>query len=267
MDEGPHDGPVVVLVNGAGSTAVMWCRELIDPLIAAGCRVLRFDNRDVGRSTRLPSDSVYTITDLADDLAAVLDATEVEAAHLLGRSMGGMVVMAFAAACPERVRTSTLIYTTPCLADGAAHDLPGPKPAIIESLTEAAFAPKPADDQERAARRVAEVRLFSGSRYPFDERAALEEAMADNAHAPFAEPGHGVAVLRSPSLVPVLADLVQPALVLQGTEDPIVDVAHGRFLAARLPNATYIEFDGLGHEMPPLFCAEIVKPVLALIRG
>ena len=265
IDEAPRDGLVVALVSGAGSTAVMWCRELIDPLIDAGFRVLRFDNRDVSRSTRVRADVGYTIDDLAADLAAVLDAADVQTVHLLGRSMGGMTAMSFAAAQPTRVCTMTLIYTTPCMADAAEHDLPGPQPEILEALAEAAFAPRPADDDERIERHVADSRRYAGTRYTFDDHWARDAGVADVAHGPFAEPGHGTAIMCSESLVPVLSILTQPTLILHGTADPIIDIAHARFLDTALPNSTLIEFDGLGHEMPPLFCAEIIDPVRALI--
>jgi pimeloyl-ACP methyl ester carboxylesterase len=267
MAEGPDDAPAVVFVNGAGSSAVMWCRELIDPLLDAGYRVIRFDNRDIGRSTRLPSDVVYAIPDLAADLAAAMDAAGVERAHLLGRSMGGMTIMAFAAAWPERVRTMTLIYTTACLGDAAEHGLPGPQQKVLDAMADAAFAPPPADEADRIERRVADTELYAGTRYPFDEDWARAEATAEAHHAPHAEPGHGPAVMRSDSLVPVLGRLTQPTLVLHGTEDPIIDIAHGRFLDARLPNSALVEYEGLGHEMPPPFCTEIVGVVTELLAA
>ena len=265
FDEGDPTADPVVLVNGAGSTAVMWCRELIDPLLAAGLRVVRFDNRDVGRSTRMPADADYTIPDLADDLAAVLDDLGVATAHLLGRSMGGMTIMQFAATRPERVRTMTLIYTTPAFADAGDLGLPGPQEHVLEAMAEAAFEPPPTTDAERIERRVKDTHLYVGTRYPVDEAWVRQEAADEVAHAPHAEPGHGVAVMRSESLVPALPSLTQPALVLHGTADPIVDVAHGRFLAQRLPDVTYVEFEGLGHEMPPAFCTEIAPMVLDLV--
>lgn len=265
FDEGDPAGPPVVLVNGAGSPSVMWCRELIDPLLDAGHRVVRFDNRDVGRSTRLPGSVQYTIPDLADDLAAVMDHLGLASAHLLGRSMGGMTIMQFAAANPQRVSSMTLIYTTPAFADAAEHGLPGPRQHILDAMAEAAFEPAPKTDEERIERRVKDTRLYVGTRYPYDVDWVRREAEDEVAHAPHAEPAHGVAVMASDSLVPVLASLTQPTLVLHGTADPIIDVAHGRFLAGRLPNAAYVEYEGLGHEMPPAFCREIVGPVLALI--
>lgn len=265
VHEGDAGDPAVVLVNGAGSTAVMWCRELIDPLLDAGYRIIRFDNRDVGRSTRMAHDAHYIIPDLAGDLAAVLDALDVEAAHLLGRSMGGMINMSFADSHAERVMTSTLIYTSPAMSDLEAYGLPGPQPAVLDELARAAFAPQPESDAERVDRRFEETRFYSGTRYPFDEEWARAEAAADVAHAPHAESGHMAAAAVSPSLVPILGSLSQSTLVLHGTADSIIDVAHGRFLHERLPNSTLIEYEGLGHEMPPAFCVEAVPPILALL--
>jgi pimeloyl-ACP methyl ester carboxylesterase len=267
IEEGASGLPALVLVHGAGSPLVMWCRELIDPILEAGYRVIRFDNRDVGRSTRVPSDQQYLIPDLAADLRAVMDDCDAPTAHLVGRSMGGMTIMSFAALEPQRVETMTLIYTTACLADAGDHGLPGPDQRILDAMAEAAFDPPPANDDERIERRVVDAQLYAGSRYPFDEAWARREAAEEAAHAPYAEPGHGSAVMASDSLVPLLAALTQPALVLHGDADPIIDPSHGRFLAAGLPNSTYIEFDGLGHEMPPPFCAEIAPIVVEHIQA
>lgn len=267
VGEGAVDAPTVVLVNGAGSTSVTWCRELIDPLLDAGHQVVRFDNRDVGRSTRLPPTAPYTVADMAADLVAVLDATTTDAAHVVGRSLGGAIALTAALDHADRVASLGLIYTSPCMAQAREHGLPGPQRRILEHMEEQAFAPPPASDDERVERAVAVSRVFAGDRYPFDERWARAEAEADAAHAPFAEPGHGVAVMASPSLVPRLGEIAQPALVLHGTADPIIDITHGRLLADRLRNATLLELDGLGHEMPPAFCAEIVPPLLDLFAA
>ena len=176
-----------------------------------------------------------------------------------------MTIMQFAASHPARVSSMTLIYTTPAFADAADHGLPGPQQHILDAMAEAAFDPPPKTDEERIERRIKDTQLYVGTRYPYDADWVRQEAEDEAAHAPHAEPGHGIAVMRSDSLVPVLGSLTQPALVLHGNADPIIDVAHGRFLAQRLPNASYLEYEGLGHEMPPPFCREIVDPVLALI--
>ncbi|MEM7286539.1 MAG: alpha/beta hydrolase [Actinomycetota bacterium] len=265
FDEGDPAATPVMFVNGAGSPSVMWCRALIDPLLDAGFRVVRFDNRDLGRSSRIPADQSYVIADLADDVAAVMDRVGIDRAHLLGRSMGGMTIMQLAASSPDRVLSMTLIYTTPAFADAQDHGLPGPQQHILDAMAEAAFEPAPKSDQERIDRRVKDTQLYVGTRYPYDADWVRREAEDEVAHAAYAEPAHGIAVMRSDSLVPILGSLTQPALVLHGTADPIIDVTHGRFLADRLPNAAYLEYEGLGHEMPPPFCTEIIDPVLALI--
>lgn len=261
--QGDPGAPAVVLVNGAGSTSVMWPDVLVDELLAAGHRVVRFDNRDVGRSTRLPASVDYTLADLASDLAAVLDHLDIGAAHLLGRSMGGATVMAFAADAPERARSLTLVYTSPCLGMPHEHGLRGPRRAVLEAMAEEAAAGDPATDADRIDRLVGGSRLMAGTRYEFDEAWARAEAVADVAHAPFARHGHGFAVMRSPSLVPLLDRLTMPTLVVHGTDDPIVDIGHGRFLAEHIATARLLELDGLGHEMPPAMATEILPELLA----
>lgn len=265
--EGPVDAPTVVLVNGAGSTAVMWCRELVEPLLAAGFCVIRYDNRDVGRSSVLPSSVGYRLGDMGDDLLAVLDHWNVSKANALGRSMGGAIVMEAALARPDRFDTLTLVYTSACLGDPGAAGLPGPHDWVIEVLSQSAFSPPPANAEERVALRVAETELFAGTRYPFDAGWAREEAEADVAHGPHAEAGHYGAVAVSPSLADRVATLAHPALVLHGDADPIVPVEHGRHLASLLPKARLHEYEGLGHEMPPAFCGEITPVLLAHLDG
>jgi pimeloyl-ACP methyl ester carboxylesterase len=132
-------------------------------------------------------------------------------------------------------------------------------------MAEAAAAPPPETDADRIAARVEEARLFTGSRYAFDEAWARAEAEADVAHAAHARPAHGLAVMRSPSAVEGLAAIACPTLVVHGTEDPIIDVTHGRFLARHIPGARLVELEGMSHEMPPAMCHEIIGDVLAVM--
>ncbi len=251
----------MLLVNGMGSTSVTWSRALVDPLLEAGIAVVRFDLRDVGRSTRLPSMTPYTLADLAADAIAVLDHWELSAAHVLGRSMGGSVCIEAALAAPERVTTLTLAYSSAALMP-SDDGLPPPEDWVIDAAAEALFAPPPASDGERIERIVAESQRYAGTRHPFDVEAARAEAAAEVAHAPHGDHGHGVAVLSSPSRVGDLARIAVPTLVLHGTADPVVPIAHGRLLAARIPRARLVEFEGLGHEMPAAWCREIAPEVL-----
>ena len=259
VDElGPPDGDVVVLLAGADSPGFRWTPALTEPLVAAGHRVLRYDHRDCGRSLRFGPSDAYLLDDLAADLVALLDARGIESAHLVGRSMGGMVAQVAALDHPARVRSLTLIGTTPGAGD---ERLPGPAADFVEAMTERLFAGPPADPSGQAAWIVELYRLLAGSLYPFetDLQQALAAAEVDTGWA--AETGHGVAVHSSPSRLDRLADIAAPTLVVHGTADPVFPVEHGRALGVGIDGAVLIEVDGLGHEVPDAFVAELV-PVL-----
>lgn len=266
--ETPDDanGETVLLVSGMGSTSVTWSRALVDPLLHAGYAVVRFDLRDVGRSTRPPAMDVYTLVDLASDALAVLDHWSVDRAHILGRSMGGSIAIELALDAADRVHTLTLAYSSAALMP-SDDGLPPPEDWVIEAGAEMMFAPPPRTPDERIERIVAEAELFAGTRHPFDADAARAEATAEVAHAPHAEHAHGIAIVSSSSRVPDLGRIQVPTLVLHGTADPVVPVAHGRLLAQRIPGARIIEYEGLGHEMPAAWCDEIVPEVLAHLGG
>lgn len=255
-----HLSPVL-LINGSGSTSVMWSRALIDPLLESGHPVIRFDLRDIGRSSRVPSMETYTLEDLAADALAVLDHWDVDRAHFLGRSMGGAVALEAALAAPARVLSLTLVYSSGALA--ASEDgLPGPDDRVVGAMEAAMFEPPPRTAEERVARRVSEAELVAGTRHPFDRDSVRAEAEADVEHATHSDHGHSLAVANSISRTGDLARVGQLTLVLHGTSDPVVPIEHGRLLAERIPRATLVEYEGLGHEMPPAFCTEVASLVV-----
>jgi len=254
--EGDPERPAVLLINGGGSTLPMWCRELIDPILEAGYRVVRFDNRDIGRSSWVP-DIRYTIEDMADDASAVLDAVGADAAHLVGRSMGGLTAQWMALKHRGRVRSLTLIYTTPSMTDDR---LPQSTPSARTQT--AAEAVEPATAEDRMKVRMDSNRFYAGTRFPFDEAWSAAEAQLEVDHAPWNLPGHFRAVRNTPSLVDRLGEISAPTLVLHGDADPIVPVEHGRHLGANIAGASYHEFAGLSHELPPAFCTEIRQLLL-----
>lgn len=255
--EGEPETGTVLLINGGGSTSPMWCRELIDPMLDAGYRVARFDNRDIGRSTWL-SGVDYNMCDMADDAAAVLQVLGADQAHIVGRSMGGLVAQWLAVHHPAVTASLSLIYTTPSLTDDR---LPKSQPSVRRQT--ASEAQEPATAEDRMKIRTGSNRFYSGTRYPYDEPWSTAEARAEADHAPWNLPGHFGAVRRTPSLIDRLAEIEAPAIVIHGDADPIVPVEHGRFLGANLPHADYHEFTGLSHELPPAFCTEITPLLLA----
>ena len=261
---GPVDGEPVLLLSGADAQCTRWTPALVDPLVDAGHRVVRFDTRDCGLSSKLSSDDGYTLDDLATDACRVLDGEGIEAAHLVGRSMGGMVAQVVALEHPERARSLTLLCSTPGLGD---ERLPPPDDRLVDQMTERLFAPPPVDHVEKVAWLVELDRLFVGTRYPFDETAATLVADADVTRCWFPETGHGPAVNSSPSRLDRLGDIGVRTLVVHGPVDPVFPVEHGIALAEGIPGADLWLVEGLGHEAPDACLAELLPKVLAHLAG
>jgi pimeloyl-ACP methyl ester carboxylesterase len=247
---GPSDGPPVLLVMGGGASVVWWPPELLRGLVDAGCRVVQFDNRDVGLSTHVDwAIAPYGIDDMADDVVAVLDAVGVGAAHLVGVSVGGMVGQAVALRHPERVRSLTLVSTTP----GPDPRLSSGKGSVFAGLD------RPIEtDADAIELEVDFCRAVAGSRFEFDEQYYRELAAADLARGTNPAPGMPSASSR----VDDLAGIQVPTLVVHGTEDPIYPFDHAEVLADGIPGATLVRWDGVGHEQPPQLVAELARLVI-----
>src|SRR4051794_39934633 len=159
---------------GATASAITWPPSLLEALTEGGYRVVRFDNRDIGLSTHVDYGSApYTIDDMADDTIGLLDALGIDAAHLVGASMGGMISQVLALRHPARVRSLTLLITSP----GPVDDRLSPS---SDALFEIATRPAETDD-ELAERNVDLFRALTGSRFPFDEAYHRNLAALDNA--------------------------------------------------------------------------------------
>jgi pimeloyl-ACP methyl ester carboxylesterase len=246
---GPAEGPPVVLVNGGGASVVWWPATLVEGLVAAGCRVVRFDNRDVGLSTHVDwATAPYGIDDMATDTVGLLDALDIRAAHLVGTSVGGMVCQATALAFPDRVRSLTLLSTTP----GPDPRLSSGDPAVFEGLD------RPVETDEDAAElEVDFCRAVAGSRFPFDERHYRSMARADQARGTNRDPGMPTASSRVDDLRRIHA----PTLVVHGTEDPIYPYDHAEALARGIPRSTLVTWDGVGHELPPPLVPDLTSAI------
>ncbi len=255
---GPEDGEPVVLLTGADTPGFRWTPEMVEPLVASGHRVVRFDHRDCGRSARFASSDAYDLADMADDVLALLDHLSIERAHLVARSMGGMIAQVLALDHPARVRSLTLIGTTPAAGDPR---LSAPDEDFVEKMTVRLFAEPPIEPDAQVDWMVELAGLMKGSLYPFDPAVETALARAELETGWAAETGHGVAVYSSPSRLDRLGEITAPTLVVHGTVDPVFPIDHGRALAEGIGGAVYIEVDGLGHEVPDAFVAEF-WPVL-----
>lgn len=261
---GPEDGEPVLLLSGADTPCTRWSEALVDPLLEAGHRVVRFDTRDCGLSSKLPASVGYTLDDLAADACGVLDGEGIVSAHLVGRSMGGMVAQVVALDHPERVRSLTLLCTTPGLGD---ERLPPPADWLVDRMAERLFAPPPADHVERVAWLVELDRLFAGPRFAFDEAAAVRLADVDVARCWYPESGHGPAVNSSPSRLDRLGEVAARTLVVHGTADPVFPVEHGLALADGIPAADLWLVEGLGHEVPDACLPDLAPRLLDHLAG
>lgn len=262
-DGAPADDPVVLLA-GADSPGFRWAPSFVDRLVEAGHHVIRYDHRDCGRSTTLGPDAGYLLGDLASDLVALLDSLDIAAAHLVGRSMGGMVAQVVALDHPERVTSLTLLSTTPGVDDDR---LPGPDEAFVETMMRRLYAGPPDDHADRVEWLVELSGHMAGTAYPFDLEAEVVLADAQLRTGWTAESGHGVAAFGSPSRLDRLREIEQPTMVVHGTADPVLPVEHGRALALGIDGAVYVEVDRLGHEAPAAFLDELAPTLVHHFRA
>lgn len=240
-DSGPRTGDVVLLVMGQGGQATAWSDDFTSPLLEAGYRIVRFDNRDAGLSGDSDAAS-YAISDMAADVLRLLDHIGVERAHVVGQSMGGMVAQELAVDAHERVASLTLLSTSPDLGIE-------PPDLRVFQLVEAL-----ADETEegRVDVAVASVRLQTGPRWPFDEALVRRqvEASVGRASRPEAAMRQLDAAMRWSPRLGDLATLPMPVLVVHGTHDPIFPLAHARAVAETVPHVRLVVVEGMGHAIP-----------------
>ena len=239
---GDDAAPVLLLVNGLGSQCINFKEAFCERFAAAGFRVVRFDNRDVGLSSHLKGGPKYTVDDMAADGFAVLDAVGARAAHIAGWSMGGMIVQAMAIKHPERILSMTSVMSAP-----------GPIPVQRDpDVIEAFNAPAPTSREEAADRWLAGLRVW-GSPASLDEDRIRADAFAayDRCFDPDGRARQAAAVMSSPSRVEALGALRVPTLVVHGDADRLVPMAAGRATAEAIPGARLEIVAGMGHDYPP----------------
>lgn len=256
------DGEPMVLIMGIGAQLVMWPDELVDQLAGRGYRVVRFDHRDVGLSQKLdhlgkpdvrrsivrgllglPVDAPYTLSDMADDVAGLMDHLGIDSAHVVGASMGGMIAQTMAIVQPSRLRSLTSIMSAP----GDRFTGIGTPRAIRALLGKP---PRSAEESVAAARAFYAV---CGSRgYPLDEEGLslrARRAFERGFHPPgFAR--HMAAILATGDRSAALRFVRAPSLVLHGTDDPLIRPVAGRRTARCIPNARLKMIPGMGHDLP-----------------
>ena len=268
----PADPPVL-LIMGLGTQMIAWPDEFCARLAADGRFVVRFDNRDAGRSTHLhdapepdvraafagdTSSASYTLSDMAADGVGLLDALGLDGAHVVGASMGGMIAQALAIEHPSRVRSLTSIMSTT-----GDRWVGGPTEAALGVL----LAPPPRSREDAVERAVAAQRVIGSPGFALDEAAIRERAglAYDRGYDAKGVARQLLAVLASPDRTPRLGGVRVPTLVLHGAEDPLVDVSGGRATAAAIAGAELVVIPGMGHDLPRQAWPQIVARIGALV--
>ena len=260
--ESVGEGEPLVMVMGIGAQLIYWPDGLIKALASEGFRVICFDSRDVGLSTKLDGVRVaplrslvvkgmlglkvqapYTLSDLAADVVGLLDALGLERAHVVGASMGGMVAQTMAIEHSDRLSTLTSVMSHP----GAIHHLLGYPRAMLTLLKPAAR------NRAEALERAEDFYRVAGSRGFAVDFAAIRERAGrayDRSFYPQGFMRQMAAIIASGSRVAGLKAVRTPTLVIHGTADPLIRPAGGRATAAAIPNAELRLIDGMGHDLP-----------------
>jgi pimeloyl-ACP methyl ester carboxylesterase len=270
----PSDEPLL-LVMGLGAQLITWPIELVEALVDRGFYVVRYDNRDVGLSTKVdggaggdfmaqflaafqgqPVEAPYLLTDMAADGIGVLDHLGIDSAHIVGASMGGMIVQTMAIEHPGRVRTLTSIMSTT-----GDPDVGQPNPEAMQAL----LSPVATTRDEAIARSVDTSRIIC-SPVHFDEvqaRKRAEEAY-DRCFHPAGVARQLLAIVASGSRAEGLAGVEVPTLVIHGTLDPLVTLSGGQRTAEVVPGAELLVLDEMAHDLPLALLPQIVDRITAL---
>lgn len=276
---GDPAAPAILLIMGLGAQMILWSENFCDRLVDGGFQVVRFDNRDIGRSDHLdhlgPADVMammmaqmrgeamsapYLLRDMAADAAALLQGLGIAQAHLVGASMGGMIAQEFALNHGEVALSLTSIMSST-----GRPGLPGPKPEAAALLMRPAVT-------ERAAY-IAQFcetwRLLRAGSFPEDEaRDPLIAARLFDRGLSIQGTGRQLAaILASGNREPRLAGLYLPTLVVHGVPDPLVPVEAGRATAAAIPGSRLLEFDDMGHAIPAHLVPAITSSIVAHAKG
>ena len=282
-DSGPDPSglprPAVLLIMGLGMQLVAWPPALVQALVDAGFRVIRVDNRDIGLSQKfdhlgkpnlvwasikyklgLAVKSPYSLHDMAADALAVLDALQVDKAHVVGVSMGGMIAQRIALAAPARVLSLTSIMSS-----SGARGLPQAEPRVMRVLLSR---PAGSDANSVVNHYVRLFKAIGSPGFPVDD-SELRERIALGVKRSF----HPAGVLRQMAAIVAdsrrateLAGLRVPTLVLHGKADPLVPFACGEDTARRIPGARLVGIEGMGHDLPTGVVERVLEPLIPHLK-
>lgn len=276
---GDPSSPPLLLIMGLGEQMTGWDEGLCKQLVSRDLYVIRFDNRDVGFSSKMDEAGTpnvvevfatlmrggdanipYTTDDMADDAIGLLDALYIEKAHIFGVSLGGIIAQIMAIRYPSRVWSLTSMASI----TGNPEIPLGKLELFVELVT-----PPPTEREAYIENRVNLIRTLAGSRYPIDEQRTREqfERSYDRGYYPPGIARHAVAAVVNSDRTQDLNAVTAPTLVIHGSEDPLFPVEQGRAIADAVPGAELLIIEGLGHSFPSTVWPLLVDAVSKHIRN
>ncbi len=272
--------PALLLVMGLGAQMTIWPEDLFHGLGRRGFYVIRFDNRDTGLSTDFGSagmpdipgaiakamkgqkvEAPYYLKDMAADAIGLLDALGIERAHMVGASMGGMIVQIVAAQYPARTRSMVSIYSS-----SGRPGLPVGKPEALAMLSAQPEGPT-REDKIRHGIKLRNTIGSPGYPTPPDEMRAFVEKNVDRRWYPEGSARQYLSVIASGDRVELLKTIKVPTLVLHGEDDPLLPVACGRDVAALVPGSKIETFPGWGHDFAPGMIPTVIDRITSFCKG
>ena len=271
---GDPNSKSLLLIAGLGSQLLAWSDEFCESLAENGFFVIRFDNRDVGFSTKFEDAGIpdmmeisaaytrgeipklpYTLEDMADDAIGVLDALNIEKAHICGASMGGMIAQIIAYRHPSRVLSLAVIMSTT-----GNPELPPSKPEIMMHF----FAPLPSEREAYIEEMVKRDSLIHGT-FPYDENQSRDYRTKEYDRSYYPEGiARQLAAMAVPgNIKPYITTISTPTIVIHGSEDPFNLIEAGKDIAANIPNSELIIIEGMGHSFLREAIPQIIEALVA----
>lgn len=280
-ERGRADGEPLVLIMGLAAQMTLWPEELLEQYVKEGFRVIRFDNRDIGRSSEVdariagsplgamirfragrPVPAPYTLHDMAKDAAGFIEALGLESAHVVGASMGGMIAQLLAAEYPDRVRSLTLIMTSP-----NSPNLPMPDWRIIWCLNGASI--KGEHEEAAVARSMKMWGAIQSPVHPLDTEELMSRIRADfqRSYRPKGILRQMRAILATGDLAPVCRNIKAPTHIIHGAEDRLIKPKAAKRLAKLIPNSQLSILPGMAHDLPLPLIPRIAAITADLAHG
>jgi pimeloyl-ACP methyl ester carboxylesterase len=278
---GPADGEPVLLIMGLGAQMTRWPQGFLDELASRGLQVIRFDNRDIGLTTKMDAAGMpdmpaiitavmegreppvaYHLSDMAADAAGLLDALGLARAHIVGASLGGMVAQLVAADHSGRVLSLTSIMSTT-----GNRALPPPTAEAIAVLNNRG--PSPLEDLEAYLDHALKGAIVVGSpgyrQDPADQRQRLRSDF-ERSYSPVGFARQYAAAMACPDRRPKLNTIAVPTVVIHGAADPLVPLAGGQDTAENIPGAELLVIEGMGHDVPPALFVQIADGIARAVN-